>query len=59
MIIPSQGNFRSFRLSLLTNPHLLRKLIAMNVESFPLPHSMMMPMPMDMYNRVTAAKALC
>jgi hypothetical protein len=33
--------------------------MAMNTKSYPLPHNMMMSMPMDMFSRVTAAKGLC
>jgi hypothetical protein len=44
---------------LLTNILLLRKLIAMNTNSFLLPHLFMDMMPMSMYSRVTAAKGLC
>lgn len=55
MIIPSQGRFRSFMRSLLTNVPLLRKLIAMKAKSTSLLHALLMPMPMDMCNRAWAA----
>jgi hypothetical protein len=40
---------------LLTNILLLRKLIAMNTNSFLLPHLLMDIMPMSMYSRTWAA----